>query len=592
VMPKTVTVETWRDVLRRGVLRFNGRLAADKSLTGLVPELRGTFERLRLGGSASVIGRLDASGEGLNLRAQIDAERAAFAVGERFVKPEGLSAGARLEVRLPPDLSRVRVTDLRANAGDLHLLAGGTLAPERGGGRAWRLKPSKLHVSVWTRRAEMLDTIIPELGPYRLAGEAIVEGQWVSDHGGSMPYLSVHAGSLGGKWRGKTVGLAGRLIVKKIRRDGNGRWTIGGISTDKLEMQAGKNHAWLIADLTGLDRAPKGTFSLLGKYIDTQDLARWISGPKTTTRPAAASKRHAAARARAEALVKSFTGPVLAGGVKGTVRVGNLRIWDANVRQYYDARDLKLDASAVRGAIKLSYACGLNGGSVHGGITVDLKDKPAGDKPVTTSVWQDVRDVAARENIQPLLAMFFPGNTVYGQFNRRQDVKVPLVDMIASTIEPDYPVHPAGTAKTVTVDGMTQGRAAPKFVTALFPGLNMASYRYLNMTSFSELQADGTTYNDMIFTGKIYDLYIEGTTDAKKIGRYEIGLILLGTPQTPEWNHTWKQGRLPILDFKARIEGGKLHDVAVSYPWPNESLGVILLKNNILYRAYLASQKK
>jgi hypothetical protein len=35
-----------------------------------------------------------------------------------------------------------------------------------------------------------------------------------------------------------------------------------------------------------------------------------------------------------------------------------------------------------------------------------------------------------------------------------------------------------------------------------------------------------------------------------------------------------------------------MHDVSVSYPWPNESLGEILLKNNILYRAFLATQGK
>jgi hypothetical protein len=106
------------------------------------------------------------------------------------------------------------------------------------------------------------------------------------------------------------------------------------------------------------------------------------------------------------------------------------------------------------------------------------------------------------------------------------------------------------------------------------------------------MHSDGGAYSDMIFNGSVYDLYMEGTTDSKKIGRYEIGLILLGTPQTPEWNHTWRQGRLPILKFQARIEGGKMHDVSVSYPWPNESLGVIFLKNNILYRAFLATRKK
>ena len=141
------------------------------------------------------------------------------------------------------------------------------------------------------------------------------------------------------------------------------------------------------------------------------------------------------------------------------------------------------------------------------------------------------------------------------------------------------------------MDGITQGRAAPKFVTKIFPGLNLAKYHYRKMTAFAEFGRDGVAKNDMVFDGKTYDLYMEGSTDAGNIGRYEIGLILLGTPQSAEWNHTYRQGRIPILNFKARIEGGKMHDEEVSYLWPNETLFVIFLKNNIFYRIWLAAGK-
>ena len=95
----------------------------------------------------------------------------------------------------------------------------------------------------------------------------------------------------------------------------------------------------------------------------------------------------------------------------------------------------------------------------------------------------------------------------------------------------------------------------------------------------------------MVFSGHTYDIYIEGTTDADNIGRYEVGLILLGTPQSAEWNHKYRQGRIPLLRIKARIEGGEMHDEKVSYLYPNQSLFTIFLKNNIFYRLWLAARK-
>ena len=598
-MPKVVSVKTWPEVLPRCLLQAGGRFAVDETLTDLLPELRGEIKRLGLGGYGEFTASLDASDSGMELEARIDADNASFTAGSEFVKPAGLPAGATVRVEIPVDMSRFRLNDLQAHVGDVHVLAGGSVLPVRTGGRL-RLEPGKLHVTAWTRRAETLEKMIARLKPYKISGDAIVEGQWVGGAAGSAPYVSIHSKSLGGTWRGRNVELSGDLLIKDIARDGRRRWTVRRVRTNNLEMRAGRNHAWLLADLKDLSSSPSGTFTLLGRYLDTQDLHRWIGGRRSATRPVAPAARdtaeksddYAEARRRAKALIASRLPLLRASDVKGTVRISHLRLWDAQVSRYYDVRDLKLIAAVDRGLIETTYACGLNAGSVRGGVKVNLKDDPPADQPVTVSIWQDVRDVAARENIQPQLALFFPGNTVYGLFNRRQDVKLSLVDFVAGSADPNMPVYPVGTAKTVTIDGMTQGRAAPKFVTVLFPGLNMASYRYQKMTAFSELQADGAAYSDMIFSGQTYDMYIEGTTDARKIGRYEIGLILIGTPQTPEWNHIWRQGRLPILKFQARIEGGKMHDVSVSYPWPNESLGVILLKNNILYRAFLATQGK
>ncbi|MCP4378072.1 MAG: hypothetical protein GY794_18105 [bacterium] len=600
-IPEVVTIKTWPEVVPRCRMRLAGRLDIDETITDLVPELDAEIKRLGLGGHGDFTASLDASDRGLGVSVNIDADNVSFALGKKFVKPAGLAAGATAAMQIPVDFSRVRLNDLRAHAGGLHVLAAGSVVPVRSGNRL-RIDPKDMHITVWTRQAEMLEKMIPGLKPYKISGDAVAEGQWTGGLDGSMPYLTVNSSSLSGCWRGREVKVSGALAFKDIARNDQRRWVPDGVETSNLQMRAGKNHAWLLLDLKKLSSSPTGTFTLLGRHLDTRDLRQWLGGPKPKTPPVTTAGKDtdkdkesdvlALARERAKKLIVSQLPMLRATDIKGTAQISHLRLWNEVVSQYYDLLDMKLLVSADHGLIETTYAGGLNGGSVRGGVKIDLKADPPAGQPVMASIWQDIRNVAARENIQPQLALFFPGNTVYGMFNRRQDVKLSVEDLVASTIDSSISVYPVGTAKTVTIDGMTQGRAAPTFVTALFPGLNMTSYRYLKMTAFSELQADGGAYSDMIFNGQTYDMYIEGTTDANKIGRYQIGLILIGTPQTPEWNHAWRQGRLPILKFQARIEGGKMHDVSVSYPWPNESLGEILLKNNILYRAFLATQRK
>ena len=575
--PKVVSIETWPRIMPSSLLKIGGRLTADKALTDISPELGDRVKEFGLGGYAELTASVETSDKGVSLALRVDGDRASMSNGGEFTKPVGMPARANVAARIPVDLSKLLITDLQARVGDLYAMADGSATL----GRADPIEAQKMHVTVWTRKAESLAAIIPHLKQYSISGDAVVETELI---GRRMPYVSVHSDSLSGVWRGGSVNVSGDLLIKDVVRDKDDRWTLSAFQAKKVRIQAGKNKAWLLADLENLDSAPAGSVTLLGRYVDTSDLRKRFGGPAATTRPASVAET----KRDVEKMIASALPVIRTSNVKALVRISHLRLWEPVVSQYYDIRDMDLQASVRRGMIETNYICGLNAGSVRGGVKVNLKDDPPAGKPIEVSVWQDIRDVAARENIQPQLALFFPGNTVYGQFNRRQDVKVPLTDLVASALDPNVSANPVGTAKTVTIDGMTQGRAAPKVVTALFPGLNTARYRYLKMTAFSDLRSDGGAYSDMIFSGKTYDMYIEGDTDANKIGRYEIGLIVLGSPQTPEWNHIWRQGRLPILKFKARIEGGEMHDVSVNYLWPNESLEAILVRNNILYRAYLA----
>jgi hypothetical protein len=229
----------------------------------------------------------------------------------------------------------------------------------------------------------------------------------------------------------------------------------------------------------------------------------------------------------------------------------------------------------------------LSGGTYQASHSVNLTD----EQPVLRTRIQLV-NVLANENMQPQLELQFPGNTVMGTFSRDEELTIPLVDEIARTLNRRFPAFPSGQAVTVTTEGFLLGRAAPEFITEIFPGLNLTHYRYSTMTAFAQLNADGSAENDMIFDGEEYDVYMEGETDVAGRARYQIGLLVLGSGQTALWHHNWRQGRLPLLKVRARIENGKLVDQRVQLPWPNETLGAIFVRNSIFYRMWVNWQRE
>lgn len=607
---------------------FQARIEAvcvlDAAVKGLLPELDELAGRHGLRGEAAVTIRLAGDADSARLTCRVDAN--ALAVGPiawkapdprggpdplaRLMvalgpvgKPAGMPASLRLEAAVPADLSGVKINDLRARAGSVSLLGDGEIrlagkpgAPRRDG-PSRKVRLAAAHLAVWTRRLEDLHRLVPRVRPYRLAGDGIVEAEWTDGDGGRLRYARLAARALQGRFRGKDVRLSGEVLLTDLAMDEAGRVRLAGARTDGLEFRIGDNHGWLIAELADLPARPSGTFHLLGERIDAQDLIDWLATADAAGRPAsrpAEKKSRKLTREQVEALQRRAADMLAAARpllmrcrVAGRASVESLRTFDAQIGQYYETRNVELDCSVDSGHVSLRYAAGLYGGCVRTRLDVHLSDAV----PIVTQE-QDLSDVIATESMQPQLARYFPGNTVYGYFNRAEKVTYALRDLVANTIDPRYRLMSEGEAKTVTLDGLVIGRAAPRFITRIFPGLNLTRYRYRRMTAFARYRRDGTAVNDMIFDGQNYDMYMEGTTDVGNVGRYEIGIILLGTPQTAEWNHTYRQGRIPILKFKARIENGKMYDVEVSYPWPTETAYVIFLKNNVFYRIWLAARNK
>ncbi|MDY6913242.1 MAG: hypothetical protein SVT52_02125 [Planctomycetota bacterium] len=601
---RPVQGKLWPPGLQSFRADVNSACVPGEALERLWPEMMAAARACGASGELKAETRIRGDTESIRLESDLDADNLAVMVPSVLAKAVGMNAKVKVEATVPVDLSRIHVNNLRATVGDVHLLAAGAVTMARSQDAHRATPANTLHLVAWTACAETLHSLAPALKPYALSGDGMLEMEWSDDEAGWRKYLQpqtgtplgrikvleFHADRLRGRYRGKDVALCGDVLFRNIALEAGAPPAPQGVKSNLLELRAGDNHLWLVAELGKLTTKPTGTFHLFGAYLDDKDLADWLSEPsdQPTSRPKKLTTKEVEKLQKFADNAIARVRPLLAeASVDGRVSIDHFKTFDASVEQIYDARHVELAASAVDGQIQAHYTASLNGGTLRRRYRINLTEPNP-----SISCRAEMRDLIAAENIRPQIARFFPGNTVEGLFNRTEDITVSLRDVVAQVMDQRYHVHPVGTARTRAIEGLVTGRGAPKFVTRIFPGLNLAKYRYNTMTGFAEFKPDGNTDNDMIFSGQVYDIYIEGTTDAENIGRYTIGLILLGTPQTPQWNHAWKQGRIPILKFKARIEDGKLYDEEVSYPWPNETLGEILLKNNIFYRLWVNVQKQ
>jgi hypothetical protein len=271
--------------------------------------------------------------------------------------------------------------------------------------------------------------------------------------------------------------------------------------------------------------------------------------------------------------------------VRVDLEADHVRYYDVQVQEFYSVENFIATIQMIGGTLDVAYAGGLNSGSLRRRYVSDL----SADVPQVHYIGV-MDELEAHENLRPQIAYTFPGNTVTGLFSRTEDLTMTLEAKLANGADYRYPMHEVGTSDAIAIEGIAEGQAGPEFMTNIYPGLKTKQYPYERMTAFSEHLADGTVVSDMVFNGDEYDTYMEGTVDPNHLGEFEIGVILMSEKQDPEWNHEYKQGRVPVLMFEGRIEDGAMVDVEVAYPWPNEAMYSMFLRNNYFYRSWKVKQ--
>jgi hypothetical protein len=523
-------------------LAARGWASADPTLKELLPDLARRVHQAEPAGYVRFGLRLRGDDNGADLDGRFDATDLALKADGIARKPAGTPATGRFSARVPADLAHVTLKELLVNADAMTLRA-------RGRGPLLEDAPLAGQARVDLPDLSRLSAYRPELARWRPTGAATAEVDYVRQ--------------------------GGKDVIRSA-------------SVTARNLAVGDNHTYVVADMSRLPGRPTGAVTLLSERIDLAELMMWVTDRTDLVRTEElpdAERRELTRRAhQAVVLAKKA---LSAGDVKLLMRAERLRHFDPIVRAFYEIQDLRVDARAREGKVDAGYRCGLNGGSMSYRFDLDLNE----ETPVV-AVRGHLDRMLSSESLVLQLAQEFPGNTVYGTFSRTMDTRYALSAVAMNLLDSRCLLVPLGTAVTVTEDGVVRGQGGPKFITRIFPGLNLATYQYRRMTGFAEFRPDGTTANDMIFKGKRYNLYIDGTTDADRIGRYEIGVLLLVDPKRPERLHTHRQGRIPILKFKALIKDGRFYNERVSLIRPDEAAYKIFLENNIIYRLWKAGRKR
>jgi len=595
--------------LERG--RVRATLVLPTILARHDPDLAALMQNWQVAGEVHIDASVSTKDEALHAALGVHATDVTFQSPTGLVKPtdEPLELSATIHDPGPDEPMAIEIRQGRlgpiAFAGHVDL----TFQPFASRGR----------LTCETQDIESLGRLLADATVRPIGGTVRAELAWQATPGEWTANATWNAEKLQVAHRGHGMEFGGEGSASLTCWPEQQRLRFDALSLTGLRFELGRTRGWLVADLTGptiplqgpetIDRgaptpqpplALAGDIHLIAETVDAIQLAEWFSEAPTTTQPPMTmpgddpfnfpardltDAEQADLIAQAGRVISNARPALQDCDVSVKAKIGRLRSYDALVAQAFDLVEMQATATIRHGQIDLEYGGGLNSGTLVRTYSVNLNE----EAPFVHHV-SDIQNARADRNIQAMLAYRFPGNMVEGYFSHSEDVQIPLVNVIANAMDPFFALRPVGTGTTIAIDGITQGQSAPKFIARIFPGLKTTRYRYQHMTAFEEYAEDGSAASDIIFNGPKYDTYMDGRVGADYIGDYEIGVILVNTPQTPEWNHRYRQGRIPILKFEGRIKHGRLDNVKVAYPWPTETLYVVFLKNNYFYRMWVESQ--
>ncbi len=576
----------WLDELASGrlpSLRTDpDRWKCDFEAKGSLAASGGTLELTRALGIAELRGQVTGSGtctaspDGLTLRGRVDATAAHVRLRDGGHKPEGMTAvlaiNGQVQPRGPANEPTAELALLIQNA-SLHLADG---VVQTAGEARWPLRgpdadhPWLVHAGgnlEWSDLSRF-EPLLPRDGNGPLRAISAPRGGMRGrigfsrhDDGSPSPRVSITFDRTAftiAKASGSSlpIELDGRLEIddRAIRFHG-------------VDVRLGASRVSLGGDLRMAGDGLDGHLVLASPRLDARELLAIAASSGQSTEVSAAEAR----RSQALRVLR-------ASNVRLTAHAAHAEFPGFSPQTDFPVDELAIDATIQRGHVMATFACAANDGTVNGTWRTDLsKDDP------TFHLAYTARDLTASPNTRPIVEAFFPGMLVKGRLT--------LIDeshqrLFALRGQPNFPT---GKGEMILEDGQVVGRAAPLWVTSVFPSLNLAEFNYTHMINRFEKLDDGTHLNDMTFFGSVYHVYATGYTRADGDARYEVGVDLLAR-LSPDLSRIG-QGRIALFNKTGRIRDGRFENEVVSYLDP-VTVTRKIFSNNVLTIAYHAIRQR
>ena len=233
------------------------------------------------------------------------------------------------------------------------------------------------------------------------------------------------------------------------------------------------------------------------------------------------------------------------------------------------------------GHLEVTFGCLADGGIVAGKLESELRAATPFYRLTYTAERLEPGTL-----VQGYLRRTFPGLTASGPLT--------LIDESIQqfTPPPDGSNYEVGKGELIIEGGVVTGRAAPMWVTRIFPGLNLASFEFSRMHSWFDKSRTGQVSHQMIFQGSYYNVYMIGSSQPDGRFSYEVGIDFMAGLESQYWANTG-QGRIPLFNKTGQVLGdGTLVDERVQFVSLPRTLETLFVRNNPVWTGYHAVRKR
>ncbi len=547
-----------------------GTIVIDSTLRSLSPAVDRLAAKYDLIGVAEAAIRLGVDQRGVRLVGRIDADRINLNASPHVVKAPGTRLGVAFDVTTRDQSAREGSTtgfvvrECNVEAWDMRFGGSGDFwlehDPEGGGSRLGGLTAAATYD---VPQLAHLQKLAPSLIAESLAGG--VKG-------------TISLATTGGQFRlGPSTliarGVETTLADSKIELDGEMGVSSDRIDCEELRVRVGDNRLKVAAHIDDVGRSPKGSVFLIADELDIDRLREFLDRMQpgeSSSRPSD-HERIIKAQPIFEFLKRC--------DLTGRAHIGEARLTGEKTRKLFTVRQLISDFKVAAGRVSVPFTCTMNGGVVDGEFSLAANER----NPYFDLKYKAVK-VGAEDNVKAMVLYDFPGLHATGPTT--------LIDSTHQRFfnEPGVLNYPQGEGEWIIEGGAYVGRAAPLWLTRIFPGLNTARYEFTRMHDWFKKHVDGMIDHHMIYQGA-YNIYMKGHSLPDGRSYYEVGIDLLAGYDSKYWSETG-QGRVALFTVDARVENGVEVQKDIAFVPLHRVIYDVFLRSNVVTAAYYTIKKQ